>query len=147
MDADRNTFMVLPAEFRFKVVKVIPVTVLDTVITVTTANINYGETETIEFTLKDAYGKDLSATLNVTIGQLEKTVNVTDGKGSIDISNLTADTYPVVAKFQGNESYGASIGTNYFVVSRNATQIIFENMNTTAVAPSEGKIGEWSTLH
>lgn len=143
VDSEGNTFLVHPAEFRFEVLKPSPDPLLDTIITVTTTNITYGDTETIEFTLKDENGNDLSGTLNVTIGTQKQIVNVTDGKGSIDLSNLSADTYPVVANYPGNANYSSSIGTAKFVVAKKGTQIIFKNMNTTAVDKVDGKIGEW----
>ena len=125
------------------VVNVKPDTFIDTVVTVTVTNISYGDVEVISFTLNDVNGNPLTGKINVTVGDKTEEANVTNGHGSIEIKNLSADTYPVVADFQGNKTHGASMATNYFVVSRNATKIIFENMNTTAVAPSDGKSGEW----
>ena len=122
---------------------VVPVRFIDTELTVTVTNISYGDVEVISFTLRDKKGNPLTGKINVTVGERTEEANVTNGEGSIEIRNLSADTYPVVANFQGNATHGASVGTNYFKVSRNGTQIIFEDMNTTAVAPSDGKIGEW----
>ena len=116
----------------------------DTVLTVTTSNIKYGDKEVIRFALKDIKGNKLNGTLNVTIGNQLKTVNVTNGVGNITLSNLTAGNYPVVANFSGTNKYGASTGTGYFNVAKNATRIIFEDMNTTAVDPKiDGRTGEY----
>ena len=116
----------------------------DTVLTVTTSNIKYGDKEVIRFALKDIKGNKLNGTLNVTIGNQLKTGNVSNGVGNITLSNLTAGNYPVVANFSGTNKYGASTGTGYFNVAKNATRIIFEDMNTTAVDPkNDGRTGEY----
>ena len=117
--------------------------VLNTSITVTVNNISYGEKAVINFTFIDSEGIKLNGKLNVTVEDKAQEVDITDGVGSLEIENLSADTYPIVASFQGNATHSSSIGTNYFVVAKNATLIEFENMNTIAVAPVEGKTGEW----
>ena len=123
-----------------------PTEITATEIVVTVENISYGEKPTIEFTFKDTKGTPLSGSLNVTVADKEYPVRVNaEGKGTLIIPEiLPADTYQVVAVFAGNKTYGESIGTAYFNIAKNATMIIFENMQTKAVDPKlDGKTGEW----
>ena len=86
----------------------------------------------------------ITGNLTVTIGDTNETVPVSNGKGSLKLTNLTAGTYPVVANYAGNGTYAPSIGTDYFNVAKNATWIDFENMTTHAVdLKNEGRVGEW----
>ena len=122
-----------------------PVTDVPTTVNVTVKDIKYGEDETITFNVVAAGdGTPITGKLNVTYGNETQEVNVTKGKGSLKISNLTAGTYPVVANYAGNGTYAPSIGTDYFNVAKNATWIDFENMTTHAVdLKNEGRVGEW----
>ena len=116
----------------------------ETVITVTATNVSYGDEVTIDFTLKDINGNPLDGTLNVTVGDEEMPVTVTAGVGQVKLSNLNADTYPVVANFAGIDSFLPSTGTGSFNVAKNATMIIYEDMNTTAVDYyKDGRVGEY----
>lgn len=117
---------------------------LDTVITVVSSNIKYGNKEVINFTLNDIKGNKLTDNITVTVGDLVKTVKITKGVGSLTLSNLTAGNYPVVANYTGTKKYGSSVGTSFFNVAKNATMIIFSDMNTTAVDPkNDGRTGEY----
>ena len=117
---------------------------LDTVVTVASSNIKYGNKEVINFTLKDIKGNKLTDNITVTVGDLVKTVKITNGVGSLTLSNLTAGNYPVVANYTGTKKYGSSVGTSFFNVAKNATMIIFSDMNTTAVDPkNDGRTGEY----
>ena len=107
-------------------------TVLGTNITVTVDNITYGESAVIKFTLTDENNNPLTGILNVTVKDIVKEVPVDDGHGTLTLPSLTADTYPVVANFEGNDAYGPSTGTGYFNVAKKATKIIYENMTTNA---------------
>ena len=129
-----------------KEIVVNPTEITPTEIVVTVENISYGENPTIEFTFKDITGTPLSGTLNVTVADKEYLVTVNaEGKGTLTIPDiLPADTYPVVAIFAGNKTHAESTGTGYFNITKNATMIIFENMQTKAVDPKlDGKTGEW----
>ena len=124
----------------------IPGSFVVTNITVSANNVSYGDKVTIDFTLVDIVGNPISGILNVTVADKEYTVEVgADGKGTLPIEEtLTADTYAVVANYTGEGNYVPSTGANYFNVARNATQIIFENMETVAVDPKlDGKVGEY----
>ena len=119
-------------------------TILGTNITVTVTNITYGDSETITFTLQDENGAKLTGKLNVTVGDKPYEVPVDNGVGVITLPNLNADTYPVVANFEGNVSYAPSTGTNHFNVAKKGTRIIYHNMTTTAVDfYVDGKVGNW----
>ena len=119
-------------------------TILGTNITVTVTNITYGDSETITFTLEDENGAKLTGKLNVTVGDKPYEVPVDNGVGVITLPNLNADTYPVVANFEGNVSYAPSTGTNHFNVAKKGTRIIYHNMTTTAVDfYVDGKVGNW----
>ncbi|WP_295617718.1 hypothetical protein [uncultured Methanobrevibacter sp.] len=116
----------------------------DSIITIKANNITYGEKTVIEFTLKDHENKGLTADITVLFNDANQTVKVTEGIGKLEINNtLTADTYPIVANYAGNEVYNPSMATDYFKVAKLGTQIIFENMNTTAIAQSDVNTGEW----
>ena len=109
---------------------------------ITSNDINYGEEAVIGFTLKNSIGESLSRDLEVFVGSLKEIVTVTDGVGELRI-NLTAENYLVTAVCnENNEFYTA---TSTFKVNKFATQIIFENMETIAVAKMDGRVGEWFT--
>ena len=118
--------------------------VLGTNITVTVTNITYGESAVIKFTLTDENGKPLNGKLNVTVEDIVKEVPIDDGEGTLTLPSLSADTYPVVANFVGNDTYAPSTGTAYFNVAKNATKIIYSDMTTIAVDyPNDGRVGEY----
>ena len=117
---------------------------IDTIIAVSSTNISYGDKAVINFAFTDAEGNLLSGTLNVTVGDQEMTVDVVDGVGTIELTGLNADTYPVVAEFYGNKTHAASTGTDYFNVAKNATKILYEDMQTIAVDYyNDGRVGEY----
>ena len=116
----------------------------ETIITVVAANISFGEKAVIEFNLTDISGNSLDASLNVTVGNEIKTVDVVNGTGLLDIDGLNADTYPIIANYGGNETFSSSVGFGQFNVAKNATKIIFENMETIAVDYyNDGRVGEF----
>ena len=117
---------------------------LETIITVTAADISYGDKAVIEFNLTDIDGNKLDAVLNVNIGEKNETVNVTNGTGLLTIDGLDADTYPIVANYEENEIYMAATGTGSFKVAKNATKLIFKDMTTTAIDYyKDGRVGQW----
>ena len=129
-----------------KEIVVNPPEAIPTEIVVTVENISYGAKPVIEFTFKDMSDNPLSGTLNVTVADKQYPVTIgADGKGTLTIQDiLPADTYPVVANFAGNKTHEGAISTGYFNIAKNATIIIFENMQTKAVDPkADGRIGEW----
>ena len=119
----------------------------DTVISITSKDIKYGEKAMISFTLTDVKGNNLDGILTVSVGNQNKTVNVTDGKGSIEISELNAGNYTVIADFAGNENYTASSNYSKFNVAKIGSQIICENMTVTAVdVATDGRVGKYFTI-
>ena len=120
-------------------------TIVETEITVTATNISYGDKAVIEFTLKDKDGNPLSGKLNVTVGDINRTVDVkANGVGTLELEGLTADTYPIVANYVGQDKYADSVGTGSFNVAKNATMIIYEDMTTTAVDyVNDGRVGKY----
>ena len=124
----------------------IVITSVDTFITITAVNTTYGENTVIDFTLKDAVGNNLNDTISVIFNEEIKIVEVIDGVGKLEINNtLNADTYLVVAKYYGSSIYNLSIASNTFKVDKLGTQILFENMDTIAVASVDGRVGDWFT--
>ena len=117
-----------------------------TVISIIAANVSYGDKAVINFTLKDTLGKPLSGVLNVTVGGQVKKVTVDNGVGSLTLTGLNADTYPIVANYGGEEAYSSSVGTAYFNVAKKATKIIFKDMNTMAIDYyNDGRVGQYFT--
>ena len=117
---------------------------IPTAVTVAVGNVSYGEEVTIDFTLNDINGNPLDGILKVTVGEEEKNVTVTGGVGQVKLSNLAADTYPVVANYEGAGIYVASTGTASFNVAKNATKIIYEDMETIAIDYyNDGRVGEF----
>ena len=129
-----------------KEITVTPIELIATEIIVSVENISYGDKPVIDFKLTDVKGTPISNTLNVTVAanEYEVTTDV-NGKGQLVINDtLDTDTYQVVAVFAGDENYIKSTGTSYFNIAKNATIIIFENMQTETVDPKlDGKTGEW----
>jgi protocatechuate 3,4-dioxygenase beta subunit len=117
---------------------------IQSVLTVTATNISYGDKAVIEFTLKDINDNPITGDIHVTIGDREETVKVENGVGTVTIEDLAADTYAVVAAFDGDSTYDASVGNTYFNVAQNATVLVYSDMTTTAINPNvDGREGEY----
>ena len=116
----------------------------DTIINVTTMDIKYGEESVINFILSDIDGNKLNGTIFALIGNQNQPVEVINGAGTFR-TNLTAGNYTVIAAYLGNEKYAASSAVSNFNVAKLGTQILYENMETTAVSSADPKTGEWFT--
>ena len=104
----------------------------------------YGDEAIISFTLKDIDGNNINGTLSVSIGEQNHTVDVTDGVGSLPVSGLNAGNYVVVTNYGGNENYTSSSAMAKFNVAKLTSQIVYENMTTTAVdVDTDGRVGEY----
>ena len=79
-------------------------------------------------------------------------LNLTDGNGKVELSNLKAGNYTVFAVFDGNEYCDYTWNSKEFIViptqkEKLATVIDYKNMTTTAVdTASDGRIGEYFTI-
>ena len=65
-------------------------------------NINVGEDAVINITLPNEISNEL---VSVTIDGKSYTVLINNGKGSLTLSNLVANSYPITAKYDGNYKY------------------------------------------
>ena len=65
-------------------------------------NINVGEDAVINITLPNEISNEL---VRVTIDGKSYTVLINNGKGSLTLSNLVANSYPITAKYDGNYKY------------------------------------------
>ena len=65
-------------------------------------NINVGEDAVINITLPNEISNEL---VSVTIDGKSYTVLINNGKGSLILSNLVANSYPITAKYDGNYKY------------------------------------------
>ena len=119
------------------------VTQLTPVMTIAVNNISYGDVAVINFTLQDEAGNPIDGTINVLVKDDEYNVTTEGGLGTLSIENLNADTYPVVANFAGAGTTPVTANA-LFNVAKNATQIIYEDMETIAIDYyNDGRVGEY----
>ena len=78
-------------------------------------NINVGEDAVINITLPNEISKEL---VSVTIDGKSYTVLINDGKGSLILSNLIANSYPITAKYDGNYKYTEGENTTALTVAK-----------------------------
>ena len=114
-------------------------------------NVTEGEAATVNVSLKDMNDKDLSGDVKVIINNTEYTVNVVDGKGNITIENLAPGAYAIVALVPEGDLYDSALASNVLIINkptpeRTETKIIYKDMNTTAVAKEDGRIGEYFSI-
>ena len=116
-----------------------------TVIECAAGDVSYGEDVIIFFHLTDESFNRLNTTINVTVGEKDYgEIEIVDGDGNLTVSNLSADTYMVEAKYAGNGVYAPSNAADYFKVNKNATKIIYEDMETIAIDYyNDGRVGEY----
>ena len=99
----------------------------------------YGEDVVINVTVKDGE-TGLSGVVNLTIGGVDYAVAITDGVGQVTVKGLENGTFPVTAKFLGNE--------NYTEADAEAANVVV-NASTEATVIAEGSTvtyGEDSTI-
>lgn len=87
------------------------------VLTLTVSDITLGNDATIGISLKDNESKNLDGIVNLTVNGKTYEVTVTDGQGSQVISGLAIKSYPVTAKFAGDETYKAASASATFKVT------------------------------
>ncbi|WP_407462203.1 Ig-like domain repeat protein [Methanobrevibacter sp.] len=86
----------------------------------------------IEITLVDSEsGEKLNGTVVVTIDETDYAVDVKDGEGTLTVNNLPAKTYPITAKFVGNDEYEEATGEGELLVNEWNEVII-------VISPAEG---------
>ena len=117
----------------------------DTILTVSSLDVNYGEEGEIKFTLTDEEGTPINGSIIASIAGTNRTVNLTDGQGSLPIRGYNAGNYVVIANYEGNENYTSSMSTGKLNIAKLGTQILYEDMNTKAVSPADPKTGAWFT--
>ena len=78
-------------------------------------NINVGEDAVINITLPNEISNEL---VSVTIDGKSYTVLINNGKGSLILSNLVANSYPITAKYDGNYKYTEGENTTTLTVAK-----------------------------
>nr|WP_303209767.1 Ig-like domain repeat protein [Methanobrevibacter smithii] len=78
-------------------------------------NINVGEDAVINITLPNEISNEL---VSVTIDGKSYTVLINNGKGSLILSNLVANSYPITAKYDGNYKYTEGENTTVLTVAK-----------------------------
>lgn len=107
-DGDDNY---LPSENKTSfIVSKVPTTLL-----ISADAINVGEDAVINITLPDEISNEL---VNVTIDGKVYTVLINNGKGSLTLSNLIANSYPIIANYSGNYKYTEGGNTTTLTVSK-----------------------------
>ncbi|WP_458406325.1 Ig-like domain repeat protein, partial [Methanobrevibacter sp.] len=105
---------------------------IDSTVDVNTANITYGEDETIKYTLPE----DATGTVNVTVTgdngvtQTFTDVPIENGTIGITLADLLAGNYSVTVEYGGDDNYNPSIGESEFSVSRAESSM---EINTTDI--------------
>ncbi|WP_458453753.1 hypothetical protein, partial [Methanobrevibacter sp.] len=111
-------------------------------LTVSVENIEYGQNATINVTLKDVNGNNVTnVTVNVTINGTTYIINITNGTGSRNVSGLAAGTnYLANATFKANSQYGSANATDLFNVTKvnstltvNNITFVYGGSNTTVI--------------
>ena len=108
----------------------------------------YGSADEIVITLYDSEAKVIKgAKLTVDIDGPK--IYTTDNKGQIKVpvNELQAGSYKALILFEGNENYSLSYQKLSVDITKVTSQIIYENMTTTAVdVDTDGRIGKNFTI-
>ena len=83
-------------------------------------NINVGEDAVINITLPNEISNEL---VSVTIDGKSYTVLINNGKGSLILSNLVANSYPITAKYDGNYKYTGGENTTTLTVAKMSSAV------------------------
>ena len=83
-------------------------------------NINVGEDAVINITLPNEISNEL---VGVTIDGKSYTVLINNGKGSLILSNLVANSYPITAKYDGNYKYTEGENTTTLTVAKMSSAV------------------------
>lgn len=95
-----------------------------TSIHITPHNITAGQKETITINL----AHDVNGVLEVTVGNVSYAAVIKNGVATLEISNLVAGDYDVVAIFHGNERYINATGESSFKVSHQTSYLFNANV-------------------
>ncbi len=90
---------------------------VETSLSVSAEPVTVGETAVIGISLTDIDGNGIDGTVIVTVNGEDKEVTVTGGVGSLELTGLLADTYPISAHFGGTSKYESSDATGTLVVN------------------------------
>ena len=83
-------------------------------------NINVGEDAVINITLPNEISNEL---VSVTIDGKSYTVLINNGKGSLILSNLVANSYPITAKYDGNYKYTEGENSTTLTVAKMSSAV------------------------
>ena len=83
-------------------------------------NINVGEDAVINITLPNEISNEL---VSVTIDGKSYTVLINNGKGSLILSNLVANFYPITAKYDGNYKYTEGENSTTLTVAKMSSAV------------------------
>ena len=83
-------------------------------------NINVGEDAVINITLPNEISNEL---VSVTIDGKSYIVLINNGKGSLILSNLVANSYPITAKYDGNYKYTEGENTTALTVAKMSSAV------------------------
>ena len=83
-------------------------------------NINVGEDAVINITLPNEISNEL---VSVTFDGKSYTVLINNGKGSLILSNLVANSYPITAKYDGNYKYTEGENTTTLTVAKMSSAV------------------------
>jgi hypothetical protein len=83
-------------------------------------NINVGEDAVINITLPNEISNEL---VSVSIDGKSYTVLINNGKGSLILSNLVANSYPITAKYDGNYKYTEGENTTALTVAKMSSAV------------------------
>lgn len=89
----------------------------ESALTLTVNDITLGNDATIGISLKDKDGNGLDGVVALTVNGKTYNVNVAGGQGSQTISDLGIKSYPVSAKFAGDDTYKAASASATFKVT------------------------------
>ncbi|WP_458404599.1 Ig-like domain repeat protein [Methanobrevibacter sp.] len=100
---------------------------LNTTVNGSTSPINVGDVARINITGPD----DINATVKVTVDGVDYFVNLTDGRGFVDVANLANRTYTVNIVYLENDRYNMAENITTLVVSKLNTTVAIEVENIT----------------
>ncbi|MBO7517919.1 MAG: Ig-like domain repeat protein, partial [Methanobrevibacter sp.] len=92
-------------------------------VTSTKESYAYGEDVILDVTVKDGE-TGLTGTVVVTVDGVGYAVDVTDGTGQLTVKGLANNTYPVTAKFLGNDNYEGADAEAVSVVVNGTTDAV-----------------------
>ena len=94
-------------------------------LTVSADDIDYGSPANIVITTDETFSGDVL----VSIAGADYTVNIVNGKGSLNISDLDAGSYDVNAIFAGNELFNYAVATSAFDVDKANSTLSVANVD------------------